>query len=316
MDFFRAQGLMPPKDEPRLNPLEEFIDQYRRFLTHRRNLALRTVEGHIKTAERFLAPWTPREGDPVSLETLTATDATTFLLQETERLSSGAAKNVLQQLRSLLRFAYQVGSVPQDLSVTLPPVASWHMTRLPPIMSPEDIEVLIHSGNGTPAPGRRDYGVLLLLTRLGLRASEVCRLAFEDIDWPTGEIVVSGKGRRVDRLPLPVDVGASIVDYLRYERPISASRKIFLTFRAPHREMSRGDVTYIVHKACNRSGLPPMGAHRLRHALATTLLQQGAPLPVIGKVLRHQDMESTAVYAKVDRDALQTVAQCWPEVES
>lgn len=314
--YLRQQGLIPPVEVPRATPLAEFIERYRRFLTDRRNLAPRTVERHVKTAQRFLAPWEPRDGMAFTLETMAARDATTFLLRETERLSTGAAKNVLHQVRSLLRFGYQAGYLPQDLAVTLPPVASWHATRLPPVVPPQDIEALLHSCDDTPAPGRRDYGILLVLIRLGLRASEVCRLTLDDLDWRAGEIVVSGKGRRVDRLPLPVDVGAGIADYLQHERPYADTRQVFLTHRAPHRGMTRSDVSYVVRKACERGGLPILGAHRLRHALATTLLQQGATLPVIGQVLRHRDLASTAVYAKVDRLTLRSVAQPWPEVES
>ena len=175
--------------------------------------------------------------------------------------------------------------------------------------------ILLTNLRHTP-PGRRDYAVLLLLARLGLRATEVCRLTLDDLDWRAGEIVVSGKSRRVDRLPLPTDVGAAIAAYLQDERPQARSRQLFLTCRAPYHGMSRGGMFSVVTTACQRSGLPPMWPHRLRHALATTLLQQGVNLPTIGQVLRHRDLQSTAAYAKVDQDALRTVAQAWPEVRS
>ena len=237
---------------------------------------------------------------------------TTFLLRDTARLSPGAAKNVLQHLRSLLRFVHQVGYVAQDLALTLPPVASWHATRLPPTVSTDEVEALLAPEADMPGPGRRNYAVLLLLARLGLRATEICRLTLDDVDWRAGELVVSGKSRRVDRLPLPTDVGTALAAYLHDERPPVRTRELFLTGRAPIHGMSRGGVFHVVTTACRRRGLTPLGPHRLRHALATTLLHHGVPLPTIGQGLRHRDLQSTAAYAKVDQAALRTVAQAWP----
>lgn len=315
LQYLRRQRLVPEAQPAALTPMQAFLQQYQNFLQMRRNLAPRTIEGHVQTAQRFLAPWA-EQNPSVTFGALSAVAVTTFLLRDSERLSTGAAKNVLHQLRSLLRFAHQMGCLPHDLAVTVPPVASWHATRLPPILSSRDVETLLAVCAPAPAPGRRDYAVLLLLARLGLRAHEVSRLTIDDLDWRAGELVVSGKNRRVDRLPLPTDVGAAIAAYLQHERPKTSSRQLFLNVRAPHHGMSRGGVFLVVTRACRRSGLALMGPHRLRHALATTMLQHGANLPTIGQILRHRDLQSTAVYAKVDRAALRTVAHPWPEVSS
>ncbi len=315
LQYLRRQDLIPGAAEPTRSALEAFLERYQHFLRDRRGLAPRTIEGHVRTAHRFLAPWAHEEPSAV-WAAVRARDVTTFLLRDTARLSPGAAANVLQHLRSLLRFVYQVGYAAQDLAPTLPPLASWHATRLPPTVSPDEVEALVAPGADRAGPGRRNYAILLLLARLGLRATEICRLTLDDVDWRAGELVVSGKSRRVERLPLPTEVGAALAAYLHDERPPVKTRQLFLTCRAPIHGMSRGGVFYVVTRACRRRGVTPLGPHRLRHALATTLLHHGVPLPTIGQVLRHRDLQSTAAYAQVDLAALRTVAQAWPEGSS
>lgn len=316
LQYLHQEHLIPAAHAAETTPLQVLLKQYERFLAERRNLAPRTIGEQVRTAQRFMESWVEGVDQAWSLELLTAREPRTFLLEETQRLSSGAAKNVLQALRSFLRFCYQTGRISHDIAMTLPPVASWHATRLPPIVPSDDIESMLARCDRSAAPGRRDYAVLLLLARLGLRALEVCRLTLDSVDWRAGEITIIGKGRRVDRLPLPTDVGMALAEYLQQERPATVTRSLLLRNRAPYQELTRAAIAHIVQKACRRPGVPPLGPHRLRHALATRLLQQGATLRTIGQVLRHRDLESTAVYAKVDHAALQTVAQPWPEVHS
>jgi integrase len=159
--------------------------------------------------------------------------------------------------------------------------------------------------------GRRDYAILLLLVRLGLRAGEVATMQLEDLNWRAGEILVRGKGDRLDRLPLPVDVGEALVSYLR-RRGSSEFRTVFLKAKAPAGAMSRGAVCGVVHDACGRAGVPPVGAHRLRHTAATAMLREGASLVEIAQVLRHREIKTTAAYAKVDRTRLRELAMRWP----
>jgi integrase len=178
-------------------------------------------------------------------------------------------------------------------------------------LEPAAIARLLASCDRRRTVGRRDYAILLLLARLGLRAREVAALELEDVDWRRGEILVRGKGGRQDRLPLPGDVGEAIVSYLR-RRPRQESRALFVRVVAPSGALERSAVSGIVRSACTRAGLPRVGAHRLRHTTATEMLKAGASLPEIAQVLRHRDQKTTSRYAKVDRKALRALARPWP----
>jgi integrase len=182
-------------------------------------------------------------------------------------------------------------------------------------MKAEDVDYLLQSCDRCTPKGQRDYAILLLLARLGLRAGEVAALTLDDLDWEAGELLIRGKGARQDRLPLPIEVGEALVIYLRDSRPPSVTRQVFIRMRAPRRGF-RGPhaISTIVRRALIRAGLNPTlkGAHLLRHSLATRLLQNGASLTEIGELLRHQHPETTQIYAKVDQMALTQLALPWP----
>jgi site-specific recombinase XerD len=203
--------------------------------------------------------------------------------------------------------------------VSVPSVAYWSQAELPKYLTPEQIAlVLKHSEQGN-ATVQRDRAILLLLARLGLRASEVVRMRLEDIDWEAGEMTIHGKGGRDDRLPLPQDVGQCLAEYLQRIRPRCACREVFIRARAPHEGFSdSAAVDIVVQRALRRAGLnpPTRGAHLFRHGLATRMLRNGASLAEIGKVLRHQSVCATSIYAKVDLTALRTLAQPWPGGEA
>ena len=241
-------------------------------------------------------------------------DVTGFLLRETERLSVGTAKNRVTELRSLLRFLLIEGLVATDLAAAVPPVAGWRDTGLPSTSARLDVPALAAACDVSSVAGRRDRAVLLLLGRLGLRACEVTRLGLSDLNWRSGEVRVRGKGGGQACLPLPADVGDAIAAYLRDGRPRTECRSVFLTLLAPVRPISSCCVWHIVARAGERAGQGGVGPHRLRHALAIEMLGRGAALPAISQVLRHRDLATTAVYAKVDLAALSTVARPWPEV--
>lgn len=184
---------------------------------------------------------------------------------------------------------------------------------LPKGLEPEQLRRLLASPDRRTPTGRRDYAILVLLSRLGLRAGEVAALGLDDIDWRSGEIVVNGKGNRTERLPLPADVGAAVAGYLRHGRPATSdARTVFVRVHAPHRVLTSGAVTQAVFGAAQRAGLGRIHAHRLRHTAATAMLHAGSPLPEVGQVLRHRSPLTTAIYAKVDRDALAVLARPWP----
>ena len=237
-----------------------------------------------------------------------------FVLREAPRRSVRSAEMVVVALRALLRFLHVHGLIAEPLAEAVPSVAR-RREDLPRSLPAGQVTLLLDGCDRATPTGRRNYAILLLLSRLGLRRGEVAALCLDDVDWRAGEIVVHGKGSRLDRLPLPCDLGEAIVDYLRHGRPRVTDRALFINACAPLIGISRGCVTDVVRYACMRAGIGLVGAHRLRHTVATELLRHGAGLIEIGQVLRHQDQTTTAVYAKVDRAALSPLALPWPGSE-
>lgn len=216
-------------------------------------------------------------------------------------------------LRSFLRYCYLTGLVERDLSAAALPVSGRRRSLLPQGITPTQAKALLGACDRRRACGRRDYAVIVVMLRLGLRASEVATLRLDDLDWRVGQLSVHGKGGRVDQLPLPVDVGEAIAGYLCRGRPRTATaREVFLCLRPPHVGLGRCGVSTIVAAAARRAQLGVVRAHRLRHTAATDMLRAGAPLPEIGQVLRHRSLGSTAAYARVDVERLRTIARPWP----
>jgi site-specific recombinase XerD len=276
-----------------------------------RGLSASTMLRYENTARRFLNQQAVVNGRFVPAG-LTGADLNAFLLRECARVSAGSAKGRVAELRSLMRFLHLHEIIPMKLGAAVPPVGGWQFASVPKAMGSQDVRRLLDRMLRAGAVGVRDYAIVLLVARLGLRSIEVARLLLDDVDWRSGEIVVRGKGRREDRLPLPADVGEALVAYLSGARPGLASRHVFLTCRAPRGPIRADLVGDVVERACLRSGMPHVGPHRLRHALAADMLRHGAGLTAIGQVLRHQDLATTLLYAKVDFIALRQVAQPWP----
>ncbi|MDI3403174.1 site-specific integrase [Streptomyces cavernicola] len=311
LTYLREVAVVPPvQAEP--SPLDGVLEQYRAWMAVERGLAAATMVRYARTARRFLAEQA-MVGGVFAPGGLTGTDLNAFLLRECGRVSAGSAKGRVAELRSLMRFLHLRGHTPMRLGTAVPPVGGWRLAAIPPTMAPSDIQRLLDHCPREDAVGIRDYAILMLLARLGLRSIEVARLQLDDIDWRLGEIAIRGKGRREDRLPLPSDVGQALVAYLHESRPRSSTRRIFVTCRAPRGPIRADLVGDVVERACLRAGLPTVGPHRLRHALAGEMLRQGSGLTAISQVLRHQDLATTALYAKVDFIALRAVAQPWPE---
>lgn len=291
--------------------IERLLEDYRIWLVVDRGLADATVLRYEKLARQFLNEFAA-DGAGGFIVDLSAADVVTFLLRESGRVSVGATKGRVAELRSLLRFLHVKGLTPTALASAVPPVAGWHDTGLPVGLTAEQVQRLLDGCDRGDAGGVRDLAMLLLVARLGLRSIEVARLELDDIDWRAGEIVVRGKGRRHDRLPLPNDVGKALAAYLRDVRPATSMRRVFLPLKAPTRSIRPDLVSGVCRRACRRAGLPAVGAHRLRHTLATELLRRGAKLIEVSQVLRHRDLATTAIYAKVDLDTLRRIAQPWP----
>lgn len=298
-------------------PQAEMLRAFRRYLIQERGLAMTTVDTYVAVAMRFLAArFGTARVDPAALQ---AHDVIAFVRAEAHRLSPKAAQLMVSALRGFLRFLHQHGRIAVDLTASVPTVADWRRSGVPKYLPAEQVETLLASCDQHTIGGQRDYAVLLLLARLGLRAGEVVHLRLEDIDWTEGLLTVCGKGGRWRRLPLPVDVGEAIAGYLRSGRPPCSTRRVFVRLRAPHIGFAASvAIDGIVSRALTRAGLqPPLrGAHLLRHSLATTMLRRGASLAEIGQLLGHQLPQTTEIYAKVDACALAELAQPWPGATS
>jgi len=320
--FLSPRGLQPlvrylgergvvPEPAPQVvdSPAEMALERYRVYLVGERSLAAGTVRYYERVARLFLQTVSNREG--LDVAAITTGDVSRFVLAECRGRSVGSAKTVVMALRSLLCYLYVEGLTATALVGAVPAVAPWRSGSLPTALDTAGVARLLASCDRRSATGRRDFAVLVVLARLGLRAGEVAALRLNDIDWRAGEVLVRGKGDRHERLPLPEDVGEALTGYLRRGRPVVECRSLFLRVHAPTAGLSGCGVSDIVRAACRRAGLPEVGAHRLRHFAATETLHAGASLAEVGQLLRHYSSFTTQQYAKVDRTALLEVATPW-----
>ena len=314
LGYLQAAGAAPPPPpEVASTPLEALLERYRRYLLAERGLCAGTVCGYVQVVRPFLAGRAGAEG--LDLERLTASDVSAYVVAACRepRGRGGSARLMVTGLRSLLGFLHLEGIIEESLSEAVPMVAGWRLAGLPRALEPGQVRLLLASCDRGTVRGRRDFAILTLLARLGLRRGEVAGLQLGQIEWRAGALVIEGKGSRRERLPLPADVGEAVAAYLRHGRPGRAEgRAVFVRVKAPHRPLTPGGVTNVVIAAGRRAGLGDVTAHRLRHSVATELLQAGAPLEEIGQLLRHRRPLTTAIYAKVDREPLRSLARPWP----
>jgi integrase/recombinase XerD len=291
------------------------LDRYRGYLLGERGLAEGTADWCVGRVRGFVtAHVASDDADNASLCGLTSADVAAFVLETCRDLSPKSAQQTASAMRSLLRFLHYDGVLPVSLLDAVPKVAN-RERALPRFVPPEQVQRLLASCDRDSAIGRRDLAMMMVMVRLGLRAGEVAALALDDLDWRHGEITVRGKGPRIERLPLPADVGQAITQYLQHGRPATAlDRCVFVRVNAPHRGLSGRGVSWAVRCASRRADLEPMGSHRLRHSAATAMLHAGASLAEIGLVLRHQRARTTTIYATVDTERLRTLARPWPVV--
>lgn len=314
LGHLRSAGIVPPEPQPAPSRMEMLVGAFREYLARERQAAPLTQLGYLPDVRLFL---TERLGladpDPVRL---TPKDVIDFVRRHAGDHGPQRAKLMLTSLRMFFRFLRFRGYITTDLISCLPDVPNWKQTGLPKVLRPEEVERILKSCDQSHPPGRRNYAILVLLARLGLRAGEVVRLTLDDLHWDTGEITVGGKGKRWDRLPLPADAGRALARYLKQERPRSASRRVFLRSKAPLLPLTRsGAITSVVRRAIGRAGVRverTTGAYLFRHTLATRMLARGASLSEIGEILRHRSPDTTAIYAKVDLGRLRTLALPWP----
>ena len=311
LDYLRGLGVVaPPAVLVADGPLDQLLDGFVGYLVAERGLAAATVSNYRRVAVRFLSEGCPR--GVAGVGELSAEQVTTFVLVEAARRSAGSLNNVTTGLRALLSFLHMRGYLSASLVGAVPAAPGWRDDGLARAMPPDHAHRLMASCDRRTNVGRRDLAILTVLARLGLRAGEVVALTVDDLDWRAGEIEVTGKGNRRERLPLPVDVGQAIAEYCRRGRRGGGCRSLFLHTHAPYLGLSRSGVKQVVSRACARAGLARIGAHQLRHSAARAMRAAGAPLVEIGQVLRHRDVAVTAHYARDDHDALRVVARQWP----
>jgi len=307
--FLVAEGGLA--SAPVADPHALHVVPYLDWLRQHRGLSVITIRWHAKGLRQLLpvigtdpAGWTP-------------TNLRNAILDRRGREGRSGLKRTVTMLRSWLRFHAAMGRCDPGLVAAVPTIADWKGHHLPRGLKPADVERLLAACDPSTATGRRDRAILLLLARLGLRAEDVRSLRFQQINWTRGWIVLSGKGRRESRLPLPQQVGDALLAWLDNGRPQVDDPHVFLRYAAPWRPFTESAaISKIVRRAIGRAGLvdvPSRGAHLLRHSAARALLEDGASLETIGTMLRHRSIETTATYAKVDLDALRGIAQPWPE---
>lgn len=309
LEHLRSVGAVAAEAElgPR-TPLERVLACYADYLRHERALASSTIRQRVETAARFLEKSATR----AKIARLRAADVRAFLrvMGRTHPRSLGG---IGSNLRSLLRFLFLEGLVPRDLTAAVPSTPSWRNRTLPRGIGASDVQRLLASCDRRTLVGKRDYAIILLLARLGLRQCEVCGLLLDDFDWERGVLIVRGKGKKTAELPIPHDVGCAVSAYL-LRRPRVDTREVFLRVRAPSRPLRT--IGQPIFVASQRAGISPVWPHRLRHTAATEMLRRGASLAEIGDVLRHASTQTTAIYAKVDRHALRAIVQPWPGAHS
>jgi site-specific recombinase XerD len=310
----RKSQLIPASPPAEQGDIDRLELEYSTFLLQERAFAPASVQQYMVVMRRFLSDRFPN--GKARLNNLCAKDVTDFVLHDTSNRGRRSAQLMAAVLRSFLGFLFQRGQIKINLVGAVPAVAGWRLSELPRFLEAEQVEKVLQSCDRRRRVGKRDFAVLLLLARLGLRAGEVANLTLEDINWRAGEILIRGKGARVDKLPLLEDVGQALVDYLQRGRPDCLSRRVFIHSKAPYVGFGNppNTVCAIVRKAlaCAHIESRHQGAHVLRHSLATRMLGRGASLAQIGQVLRHQQVQTTEIYAKVDLTALKRLALPWP----
>lgn len=314
LSALRDEGLVPAAPPAEPTEHEQIVEAFAAYLTSERGLALTTVERHKLLAHRFLQEACPAGADEFAA--LTPEIVIGYVERHALDGSADSGKAMCGVVRAFLGYLHVKGFISVALADCVPSIRRWRLAGLPTFLPPEKVQRVLDSCDRTTAMGLRDYAVLMLLAKLGLRASEVAALSLDDIDWQSGSVLVHGKGRRQASMPLRHDVGAAIVAYIRHGRPASACRRLFLRMLAPHVGFASGcAITMIAKEALERAGIDGYahhGAHLFRHSLATDLLRSGASFAEIGQLLRHRSIDSTRIYAKLDIEKLRELSLPWP----
>jgi integrase/recombinase XerD len=303
-----------PSPTPRQIAREKLRLDYEDYLHRQRGLSPRTIFHSWRIVDRFLAY--RFEDSDIDLGATSVGDVIAFVQHLTSKKAPFRDKTPVTHLRNFLRYLFKCGLTSSNLALCVPSVAKRYDARLPRYISPDQVETVLAKVRADSKHGRRDYAMTLLMARLGLRAVEVTAIQLDDIDWRGGELLVRGKGKLHDRVPIPPDVGEALTVYIRSDR-VSTSRALFVTARAPHGPFKDSQVlNEILKQAFAATGVTPpcpyVGSHVLRHSLATNMVRKGASLAEVSDMLRHRSRATTMIYAKLDIDGLRSIAQPWP----
>lgn len=313
LSVLREAKVIAPRSLPSPDPREDILEAYRLHLERKRGLAPASIASHLWFVRPFLAE--TKIATNADIARLSARDVAVYVERHAGDHGATTARILCTRLRVFLRYLHGEGLLAADLTAAIPSIRRPAEARLPSFMSPEQVWRVLDGCDRSTATGRRDYAILLLLARLGLRANEVATLSLDDVDWRAGQFTVRGKGRKTATMPLPPDVGAAIASYLQHRRPRSDSRRLFLLSVAPHTGFKdAAGVKTVARSAIRRAGVTGVahrGSHIFRHSLATSLLRSGATLTEIGQLLRHEQQDTTRIYAKVDIDSLRALGLAW-----
>lgn len=312
LGYLQRCGAIPALDFASTHePLPLLLLDYDNYLTRELSLTSRVVQQYLAVARRFIATWvTPSSADVAELG---SADVIAFVIEESKHYSTGTVKLHVTAIRAFLRYLHVTGQISVDLAQGVPSVAGWRLAGLPRDLEPKEVRRLLATCDRRTHVGLTAFALLLLLVRLGVRCCEAAALKLEDIDWRQGQITVRGKGRE-ERLPLPQDVGEALARHLQVRRNDVDVRHVFLRQRAPMGPMGVDALKATVRRHLRKAEISPPQPHRLRHTAATQMLRQGVSLDQVAQVLRHASVDTTAIYAKVDRNRLRELSQPWPEV--
>jgi site-specific recombinase XerD len=314
LSVLREEGVIVPAVLPPLTSHDRIFSEFDAYLRTERGLVPKSIVRHLPVIRRFLREVCPAGDD--DLGKISQEEVIRYIERHAQDWSPGTGKAMCWSLRAFLRYLHHQGLNPRALADCVPSMRRWKLVSLPTFLPATQVQRALDGCDRATPMGRRDYAILMMLAKLGLRAGEVATLTLDDIDWRASEMLVRAKGRQRARMPIPPDVGAAIVAYLRNGRPQSSCRRLFIRALAPHVGFASGcAITMIAKSALDRVGIKGCahcGAHIFRHSLATELLRSGATLTEIGQLLRHESHDTTRIYAKVDIETLRTLSLPWP----
>jgi len=313
--YLRGEGIVRSPTPDYGSAIDHINASYVDYLRQDRGLAENSVLVYAPFVRDFVTTQASGDGR-VFPDAFDAKMLRDHLLVRSNGRSGEYMRLMAVALRSFCHFLFLRGDTPRDLAGSVPTVSKWRQSSVPRFLTPEQEERVLSCTDRSTPRGRRDYAILLLLARLGMRAGEIVSLELDDIRWRSGEIVVHGKGAMVEHVPLLSDVGEALAIYLHEGRGTSASRRVFLRMWAPRVGLTGPSaIGSVARLAFARAGFQPAcrgAAHLFRHGLATAMIRHGASMAEIAEVLRHRSQDSTAIYAKVSFEALRGVARAWP----